>query len=381
MSDLTRRQLLARTGLMAGALAAPGLLSACGSGAGNQTGTGPGKGAASGSGKSGPFKIVLSNSYIGNQWRLEMVNSFKAALKMPPFKGVVEGSYFNAGNDVPSQSAQLNNIISSQPDAILIDAASPTALNGVLQQAARAGILVISFDNTVTAKGTYKIICDQVDFGRQGAQWLAKQMGGKGNVLMVTGVPGTTVDADRNKGAQEVFSKNPGIKVVNKIDGQWDSAVAQREMTKVLPSLPKLDGIWCQGGTDGVIKALISAGRPIPPVVGEAENGFRKFMSKNGYEGKKVTGFSIGQPVYLVLGALQLAVDILSGKRPKGDAKMAFPIAENKDIVEGKTVFKDLPDSFFDAFTGSGSDAAVVLCSDAAQKGTACPGSLNIKLG
>ena len=37
------------------------------------------------------FKIALSNSYIGNKWRIEMENVFKAALQMEPFSSQIEG--------------------------------------------------------------------------------------------------------------------------------------------------------------------------------------------------------------------------------------------------------------------------------------------------
>src|SRR6185437_12200104 len=210
------------------------------------------------------FKIALSNSFIGNKWRIEMENVFKAALQMEPFK---------SGNDVSKQSQQISNLIARRVDAIIVDAASPTGLNGIIKQATDRGILVISFDNVVTAPSALKVETDEVAFGKLGADWLAKKLGGKGNVIMVTGVTGTHDDEDRNKGADEVWKQHPGIKVVNRYTGMWDSATAERNTASILPSLPKIDGIWCQGGTDGVLKAFIAAKRtPLPPTAGEAEN-------------------------------------------------------------------------------------------------------------
>jgi ribose transport system substrate-binding protein len=150
------------------------------------------------------------------------------------------------------------------------------------------------FDNIVTTPKALKVNTDQVKFGESLADWLAKKLNGKGNVIMVTGVAGTSVDQDRNKGAEKVWSQNPGIKVVSRFTGMWDSSIAERNTAAVLNSLPQIDGIWCQGGTDGVLKALLAANRPLPPTAGEAENGFRKFMI--GYDGHKVEGISIGQP-------------------------------------------------------------------------------------
>ncbi len=325
------------------------------------------------------FKIALSNSYIGNEWRIEMENLFKAALQMEPYKSEVEGTWFNSGNNVSQESQQISGLIAERVDAILVDAASPTGLNGILQQAHARGILVISFDNVVTTPAAIKVNTDQFKFGQSLASWVAKKIDGKGNVIMVTGVAGTTVNEDRNKGADSVWQKHPDIKVVNRYAGNWDSATAEKNTAAILPSLPKIDGIWCQGGTDGVLKAFIAAKRtPLPPTAGEAENGFRKFML--GYMGQKVEGLSIGQPPYLVLVALELARRILHKTYPRRDITIPFPFVTDATVKVGETVFPHMPDSFFTDFTDSGPHAVVKICVDAATKGTPCPGRLTVHL-
>ncbi len=323
-------------------------------------------------------KIALSNSYIGNKWRIEMENVFKSALLMDPFKSQIDGSWFNSGNDVSKQSQQLTNLIAERVDAIIINAASPTGLNGILNQAAQRGILVVSFDNIVTTPQALKVNTDQIKFGETLAGWLAKKLNGKGNVIMVTGVAGTSVDQDRNKGADNVWAQNPGIKVVSRYTGMWDSSTAERNTSAVLNSLPQIDGIWCQGGTDGVLKAFIAANRPLPPTAGEAENGFRKFMI--GYDGHKVEGISIGQPPFLSVVSLELARRILNKEYPKKDITIPFPYVTNETVKVGVTVFPDLPDSFFADFTDSGPDAVVTLCAAAALDGKACGDTLKVNL-
>ena len=362
MRKLSRRDFLIKSGSGAAVLAAPGLVAACGGGGGSKR-----------------LRIALSNSYIGNKWRIEMENLFKAALQMEPYKSQIDGSWFNSGNDVSKQSQQITNLIAEHVDAILVDAASPTGLNGVLGQAVSKGILVVSYDNTVTAGSTLKVNTDQHQFGVQLADWLAKKLNGKGNVIMVTGVPGTFVDQQRNNGADSVWAKYPGIKVVNRFTGMWDSSVAQRNTASVLPSLPTIDGIWCQGGTDGVLKAFVDANRtPLPPTAGEAENGFRKFML--GQQGQRVDGMSIGQPPYLVVVALELARQIKQGHHPKTDVTIPFPFVTNETLKQGETVFPNLADSFFDDFTDTSANPVVKMCLGAANSGTPCSGSLNIKL-
>jgi ribose transport system substrate-binding protein len=348
-------------------------LAACGGGGDNGSGGGAGAG-----GQEKKLKIALANSFIGNKWRIEMVNTFKGACAMPPIKDQVDCTVFNSGNDVSKQTQQISNLISQHVDAIVLNAASPTGLNGVVRQACQRDILVVSFDNIVTEPCALKVNTDQVEFGKQLAQFLVEKLNGEGNVIMVTGVAGTSVDADRNRGALEVFKANPGMKVVGRYTGMWDSATAQRNTASQLPSLPKVDGIWAQGGTDGVIKAFIDAKRPLPPVAGEAENGFRKFML--GYQGEKVEGLSIGQPPFLSVIGLELARAILKDERQKGDITIPFPKVTNETVKEGETVFKDQADSFFTDFTDSGPNATVKICVEAALTGKPCPGRLDVKL-
>jgi ribose transport system substrate-binding protein len=336
-------------------------------------------GASSGGGD-GKYQIALSNSYIGNKWRIEMVNDFKSTCASKPWKTQVDCSVYNSGNDVSKQSQQISNLISQRVDAILIDAASPTGLNGVIKQACDRGILVISFDALATAPCALTVATDNYQFGKKLAEWLVQQLHGQGNIIQVTGVAGTSVDTDRNKGAADVLKQNPGINVVAKYDGEWDSSSAQRATAAQLPSLPKVDGIWAQGGTDGILKAFIEDGRPLPPTAGEAENGFRKFMMPGGYNGHHVTAISIGQPPYLSVVSLELARQILNGDHPTKSVALPFPVVTNDTIKPGVNVFPDLEDSFFDTFTDSGPDATVLICKDAALTGKACPQPPKVQL-
>jgi len=327
------------------------------------------------------WKIALSNSFIGNKWRIEMENLFKAGCQMPPYKQQVQCSVYNSGNDVSKQTQQMSNLISQGVDAIVINAASPTGLNGIIGQACARGILVVSYDNVVTAPCALKVNTDQFKFGQLLASNLAARIHNKGNVIMVTGVPGTFVDQERNKGADSVWKKHSAIKVVARYTGMWDSSTAQRNTAAQLPSLPKIDGIWAQGGTDGVLKAFIDAKRtPLPPTAGEAENGFRKFMLPQGYLGQHVAGISIGQPPFLVLASLELAREVLSKQRPKGNIEIPFPAVTEKTVRNGTTVFPKLPDSFFTDFTDSGPNATVEICVGAALTGKPCPGVLKVSL-
>jgi ribose transport system substrate-binding protein len=326
------------------------------------------------------FRIALANSYIGNVWRIEMENLLKAAVQMEPYKSQVELTIFNAPNtSVSAQESQMTDMIASKYDAILLDAASGSGLNGVIEQATRRGILVVSYDNVVTAPSAAKVNINQYFFGRTWAQFLANKLHGHGNVIMVTGVAGASANAQRNAGAAQVWQKYPGIKIVSRYTGEWDSAVAQKNTISVLPSLPKIDGIWCQGGTDGVLNAFKAAGRPLPYTAGEAENGFRLYMA--GYLKPRVDGVSIGQPPYNGVVALELARRLLL-KVPGTPRNITLlpPVIYSDQVKLGVSAFPNLPHSFFDDFTGTGPNATVVFSVNSALHGTPSGSYLKVNL-
>ena len=325
------------------------------------------------------FRIALANSYIGNVWRIEMENLLKAASKMEPYKSQVQLSIFNAPNtSVSAQQSQMTDMISSGYDAILLDAASGSGLNGVIAEATHRGVLVVSFDNVVTAPSAAKVNIDQYFFGRTWAEFLAKKLNGKGNVIMVTGVAGASANAQRNAGAEQVWAKYPGIKIVTRYTGEWDAAVAEKNTVGVLPSLPKIDGIWCQGGVYGVLNAFKAAGRPLPYTAGEAENGFRLYLA--GYLKPRVDGVSIGQPPYNGVAALELARRLLLKMPQKREITLLPPVLYSNQVKVGVSAFPNLPHSFFDDFTGSGPNPTVVFDSNAALHGTPSGSSLKVIL-
>jgi ribose transport system substrate-binding protein len=296
--------------------------------------------------KPAPYVLALSNSYIGNVWRTQMIKMAKAFAELPDVKPSIKQFLVNSsGNDAAQQIAQIENMIAAGADAIIINAASPTALDPVVQKAQQAGIVVVAFDNIVETKGVVIVNEDQVEFGRVMADWLVKEMKGQGNVLMINGVAGTSVDRDRTAGAKEIFAKNSGIKVLAEVNGDWDPGKAQQVASTALASYPEIGGVWCQGGTDGVVRAFQQASRAFVPIAGEAENGFRKQLLQ--FKDKGLRGISVGQSPGLVCASMRTALDLLAGKELPISIAVPLPIASSDDLKDGVNVFTNLPDNFF----------------------------------
>ena len=132
----------------------------------------------------------------------------------------------------------------------------------------------MSVDQRVTAPQAYNATNDQVAYGRLGALWLFKQLGGKGNVVEMRGIAGVPADTDRHTGFQQALKKYPGIKVVKQTFTGWQFATGGKQMLDILNSGVKVDGVWTSGIDYTVVNAFKTAGKPLVPVVGADNNEF-----------------------------------------------------------------------------------------------------------
>jgi ribose transport system substrate-binding protein len=170
-------------------------------------GSGGGSSAESGGGEK--VKIGVSNTLVGNGWREEMICAVKAqALASGKVSEVL---VHNINGGAPEQIAGIRNLISSGAKAIIINPADRDALNGVIKEADRRGIVVVAVDQAVSAPEAYVVTNDQVEYGRVGGEWLAEQLGGKGKVVEMRGIEGVPADEDRHQGFTEALKKYPGI--------------------------------------------------------------------------------------------------------------------------------------------------------------------------
>ena len=211
-------------------------------------------------------KIALSNNFAGNSWRQAMLKSWDKITKDAVGKKVVASapSFTTSENQATEQAAQIQNMILQGYDAIVINAASPTALNGAVKQACDAGIVVVAFDGIVTEPCAYRIAVDFKQLGAMQIEYFAKR-GLKGNLLEIRGIAGVFVDDEIHQGIVGGVAKRPEYKIVGSVHGNWTQTVAQKEVAAILSTLPAVSAVATQGGDGyGVAQAFKAAGRPTP---------------------------------------------------------------------------------------------------------------------
>jgi ribose transport system substrate-binding protein len=294
-----------------------------------------------------PYKVFLSMSYIGNDWQAEAANMLSALAKSANYADRVVLKTQVAGPNAQKQIQQINAMVQAGADAIIVYPISPTALNGAVKNACDKGVKVIAYDGVIEEPCAYNVHVDQAEWGRVTAEWLAKEIGGKGNVVMITGVPGTSVDTLRNDEARKVFAQYPDIKIVAEANGMWSQAVARTEMSKIAATHPwdQINGLWMQVGCYTAASMQSESGiadDKILPCAGEGSNGHRIQMlpvgtdvpGANGtYRPMGMRSVSASSQAYPGAMALKMIVDALdSNDVPK--TVLLSPGAITSDMVK-----------------------------------------------
>jgi ribose transport system substrate-binding protein len=285
------------------------------------------------------FVIGVSNTHIGNSWREEFVCSIKAEALASGLVSKIVLANREAG---PSeQIADLRTLISAGVNAIIINPSDAKALNGVIKQAADRGIIVIAADQPVTAPEAYVVTGDQVAYARNGADWLFKQLKGKGSIVEMRGIDGTPGDAERKKGFDEAWKSYPDIKIAATTFMDWSNEKAAQQMAALIASGKQFDGVWTSGIDYTVIEAMKSAHRAFVPFVGADNNGYIKQLID--YKKDGLLGVAVSNSPAIGAAGLVVALDLLQKKDRPHRVQVEYPMWDNT-TDEGVAKLKALYD-------------------------------------
>ncbi len=301
---------------------------------------------------SGKYKIALSNSFMGNDWRQLMIKTTQVVASKAPYKDTVDLKVVTCENNAEAQSASIDALVAQGYDAILVDASSSAALIPSLERAKQAGVVCVSFDSVVNHKGVYAVQTDLNALGSGWANYLVKAMGGgKGKKIAVdTGLPGSTNGNIVYETVMKIF-KDAGVDVVAEFAGEYSDGVGQKKLSSVLAANRNLDGIFTQLYGETIQAAFKQAGRPLIPATSYNSNAGQLAALDNKMNlciGNNVPG--------LGAIAMNIAVKVLNGEKVDQVTNVTpgffvtDPSIDNgyktTPIKENVTCFRKLPGAF-----------------------------------
>ncbi|WP_414470775.1 sugar ABC transporter substrate-binding protein [Microvirga sp. M2] len=299
--------------------------------------------------KSGPYRIAVVNGFVGNTWRIQMIQTAKAYAEQPGIKEKVkEFKVVSTGTDVAAQLGAVEDFINQGFDAIITLAVAPDGFDRVIRLADRNNVVIVPFDNVLDTDKVMQVNEDQLEIGRLSARHILKELGQKrdGKILEVRGLPGNSVDRDRHLGFREVMDKEGKFQIVEVV-GNWDDGTAQKATADAIAVHGKFDAVFTQGGSTGSVRAMMDAKHPFVPMAGEGENGYRKLIAQHVNDGLK--GFSYSQSPGLVAISMKAALSALEGNPMPQLISVPIPAVDYTTLKDNVNFWSNLSDNFFAA--------------------------------
>jgi ribose transport system substrate-binding protein len=276
------------------------------------------------------YTIGVSNTLVGNGWREQMICAVKAEARA---SGVVdEVIVVNRNGGSTEQIADIENLISQDVDAIILNPTDREALNSVIDQAISRGIVVVSVDQAVTAEGAYVVTNDQVAYGQLGAEWLFEQLGGEGNVVEMRGIDGVPADSDRHDGFMAALEAYPDIVVSAETFTGWDPSTGAQQALDLITT-QDVDGIWTSGIDYTVVEQFSAADVAYVPIVGADNNGFVQQLIE--LEGDGLVGVAVTNPPAIGGVGTAIAIQALQGEEPALETLLTperFPTGDTEGL-------------------------------------------------
>ncbi|SEU21937.1 substrate-binding domain-containing protein [Stigmatella erecta] len=167
--------------------------------------------------------------------------------------------------NAPEQANQLQDLLTvNKIDTLVIFPFESAALTKPVAQVKGKGVYVTVVDRGLTdtsAQDAY-VAGDNTAFGKLPAEYLAKRLNGKGNIVVLRGIP-TTIDNERMDAFNAVLKNHPDIKVLDAKYGNWNRDDAFKVMQDYLTRFKQIDAVWAADDdmAVGVLKAISQAKR------------------------------------------------------------------------------------------------------------------------
>ena len=178
--------------------------------------------------------------------------------------GDVELTVVDAGGDAAKQLQQVETFISQKVDAIIMQPQEQEACSPAIDKAKAAGIPIINCNSlTITEPDAY-VGSNDSESAEIAMTYIAEQLGGKGNVLMMHGHPGQTAEVKRTEGAMDILAQNPDMTLLDEQTADWDRAEAMTLMENWIQAYgDQSNAVFCQNDEMalGALNALVQAGK------------------------------------------------------------------------------------------------------------------------
>ena len=151
----------------------------------------------------------------------------------------------SSNDDNMLQNKQVNQFIDEGVDLLIVSPNQLSAISKAVERAYDKGIPVILYDRkTNSDKYTAFIGCDNYTIGKSMGTFIAHQLQGKGRIVEIRGLEGSSPALERHRGFMDAIKPYPGLQVVASEGGNWKEEGGIRAMKRILKQTQDFDYVF-----------------------------------------------------------------------------------------------------------------------------------------
>lgn len=208
-----------------------------------------------------PHYVIGMSQCSDDSWRHKMNDEI---LREAMFYDGVSVEIRSAHDDNKKQIEDIRHFIDKKVDLLIVAPNEAAPITPVVEEAFDKGIPVIMVDRKILSdKYTAFMGADNYEIGREVGNYLAAKLGGKGNIVELTGLSGSTPAMERHQGFMSAISHYPDIHLLAKADAAWGREPGRIIMDSLLKIYPKIDAVYSHNDriAPGAFEAAQKQGR------------------------------------------------------------------------------------------------------------------------
>ncbi|WP_291585805.1 substrate-binding domain-containing protein [Bacteroides sp.] len=208
-----------------------------------------------------PRYVIGMSQCSDDSWRHKMNDEI---LREAMFYEGVSVEIRSAHDDNRRQQEDIQYFIDKKVDLLIVAPNEAAPITPVVEEAFDKGIPVIVVDRKILSdKYTAFMGADNYEIGREVGKYLAAKLGGKGNVVELTGLSGSTPAMERHQGFMSAISRYPDIHLLARADAAWEREPGRIIMDSLLRIYPKIDAVYSHNDriAPGAFEAAEKLGR------------------------------------------------------------------------------------------------------------------------
>lgn len=175
--------------------------------------------------------IGFSQPTEGDAWRKAMHKEMDREISFHP---EIDLQIKDAKNSSAKQIEQINEFIEQGVDLLIVSPNEAVPITPAVEKAFEAGIPVIVVDRKTSSSGyTAYVGADNYQIGKLAGEYVSKMLNGKGKIIEVWGLQGSTPAIERHKGFLDAIADDEGIEIVAEVKGEWEKEIAKARFPAV----------------------------------------------------------------------------------------------------------------------------------------------------